>query len=53
MGLIPQVNPIEDIVHVVDRLTGMTLPLPFGWIGHFFLGIILHGAMPDHPAAAA
>ena len=52
VGLMPQLKPIEDIVYVADRLTGMTLPLPFGWIGHFFLGIILHGAMPDHPAAA-
>jgi hypothetical protein len=43
MGLIPQVNPIEDIAHVVDRLTGMTLPLPFGWIGHFFLGTVAWG----------
>src|SRR5262245_43780269 len=38
VGLLPQLNPIEDILHVADRLTGMTLPLPFGWIGHFVLG---------------
>src|SRR5262249_55962490 len=30
VGLMPQLNPIEDIVHVADRLTGMTLPLRLG-----------------------
>src|SRR6516164_5974351 len=43
MGLVPQLNPIEDIVHVADHLTGMTLPLPFGWIGHFVLGTVAWG----------
>jgi len=43
IGLMQQVNPIEDIVHVADRLTGMTLPLPFEWIGHFFLGTVAWG----------
>jgi uncharacterized membrane protein YagU involved in acid resistance len=43
VGLIPQLNPIEDIVHVTDRLTGMTLPLPFGWVGHFAIGTVAWG----------
>ena len=43
MGLVPQLNPIEDIVHVADHLTGMTLPLPFAWIGHFVLGTVAWG----------
>src|SRR5499427_11066380 len=43
MGLVPELNPIEDIVHVADHLTGMTLPLPFGWIGHFVLGTVAWG----------
>ena len=43
VGLLPQLNPIEDIVLVVGRLTGMTLPLPFGWIGHFALGTVVWG----------
>src|SRR5215472_10452594 len=43
MGLMPQLNPIDDIVHVADLLTGMTLPLPFGWIGHFLLGTVVWG----------
>jgi uncharacterized membrane protein YagU involved in acid resistance len=43
MGLLPQLNPIEDIVHVANVLTGMTLPLPLGWIGHFVLGTVVWG----------
>ena len=43
VGLMPQLKPIEDIVYVADRLTGMTLPLPFGWIGHFALGTVAWG----------
>ena len=43
MGLMPQLNPIEDIVQVAHLLTGMTLPLPFGWIGHFLLGTVVWG----------
>ena len=30
-------------MHVADPLTGMTLPLPFGWVGHFFLGTVAWG----------
>ena len=43
MGLMPQLNPIEDIVHVANVLTGVTLPLPLGWIGHFLLGTVVWG----------
>ncbi|MDH2383488.1 DUF6789 family protein [Bradyrhizobium sp. CER78] len=43
VGLMPQLNPIEDIVHVAGQPTGMTLPLPFGWIGHFALGTVAWG----------
>jgi uncharacterized membrane protein YagU involved in acid resistance len=44
-GLMPQLNPIKDIVHVADQPTGMTLPLPFGWIGHFVLGTVVWGVI--------
>jgi len=57
VGLLPQLNPIEDIVHVVGRLTGMTLPLPFGvdWplrprnsrVGHHLRGVT--GKPSRHP----
>jgi len=43
MGLMPQLNPVEDTVHVARVLTGLTLPLPFGWLGHFLLGTVIWG----------
>ena len=43
MGLVPQLNPIEDIVHVVELLTGTRLPMPVGWVGHFLLGTVAWG----------
>ena len=43
MGLMPQLNPIEDIVHVAQVVTSLNLPLPFGWVGHFFLGTVIWG----------
>ena len=57
MGLMPQLNPIEDNVHVAHMLTGLTLPLPFGWLAHFFLGTViwgllyaaLHASLPGAP----
>jgi hypothetical protein len=58
VGLMPELNPIEDIVHVADEPTGAQLPLPFGWVGHFVLGTVawgilyavLHGSLPGSPA---
>jgi uncharacterized membrane protein YagU involved in acid resistance len=58
VGLMPQLNPIGDIVHVADRLTGVTLALPSGWIGHFVLGTVawgiiyaaLQASLPGTPA---
>jgi len=57
MGLMPQLNPIEDIVHVAQVVTSLNLPLPFGWVGHFFLGTViwgliyaaLHASVPGAP----
>lgn len=44
-GLLPQLNPIEDITHVAGQPTGTTLPLLFGWLGHFVLGTIVWGTI--------
>jgi len=57
MGFMPQLNPIEDIVQVAQALTSVNLPLPFGWLGHFFLGTViwgliyaaLHASLPGAP----
>ncbi len=45
MGLMPQVDPIADIVKVADGLTGATLPKPAGWIGHFLIGSVAWGVI--------
>ncbi|MFS8111904.1 hypothetical protein QD460_09310 [Rhizobium jaguaris] len=44
-GLLPQLNPIEDIAHVAGLPTGTILALSFGWIGHFVLGTIAWGTI--------
>src|SRR6516225_5703393 len=57
MGLLPQLDPIRDIVAVADNLTGADFPLPLGWLGHFFLGTVawglayawLEGQLPGSP----
>jgi hypothetical protein len=43
MGLMPQLNPIDDIVRVTHLLTRLDVPLPLGWLGHFFLGTVIWG----------
>jgi hypothetical protein len=56
-GLLPQLNPIRDVVTVADKLTGADFPLLLGWFGHFFLGTIawglvyawLEGQLPGSP----
>jgi hypothetical protein len=45
MGLMPELNPIKDIVTVGDTVTGLQLPLAAGWVGHFLIGSILSGAI--------
>lgn len=43
LGLMPQLNPIQDIVHIAALLFGVTLPAPFGWVGHFLIGTVAWG----------
>jgi uncharacterized membrane protein YagU involved in acid resistance len=43
VGLLPQLNPIHDIVDVADKFTGADFPSALGWAGHFFLGTIVWG----------
>ena len=45
LGLMPQLNPIKDIVAVADNFTGMELPLVVGWFGHFVIGVIVWGSI--------
>ncbi len=61
LGLAPDLNPIKDIVAVVDSFTGMALPADTGWLGHFVIGGVVWGVLyawleplgqtePDFPA---
>ncbi len=43
LGLMPDLNPIRDIVTVADQFTGAQFPLFVGWIGHFAIGSIAWG----------
>lgn len=45
MGVMPNMNPIADIVHVLDMFTGMTFGMSMGWIGHFFIGTVIWGIL--------
>ncbi len=45
VGLMPEQNPIRDIVTVADNFTGLRLPLVAGWVGHFVIGSIVWGVI--------
>lgn len=45
LGLAPDLNPIKDIVAVVDSFTGMALPADTGWLGHFVIGGVVWGVL--------
>ena len=45
MGVMPSLNPIADIATVADNFTGLQLPPPVGWVGHFFIGTIVWGIL--------
>lgn len=43
MGVMPEVNPIADIVKVADNFSGAHLPMIAGWVGHFLIGTVAWG----------
>ncbi len=43
LGLLPELNPIEDIVAIADRYTGLQFPPSLGWVVHFFIGTVVWG----------
>lgn len=43
LGAMPALNPIADIVQIVDRFTGARLPVFAGWIGQFLIGTAAWG----------
>jgi hypothetical protein len=40
LGILPELNPIGDIVAIVDRYTGLQFPPDTGWVGHFVIGAV-------------
>lgn len=43
LGLLPKMNPIDDILFIGDKVLGIEVPLPVGWLVHFFIGTVLWG----------
>ncbi len=45
LGILPELNPIGDIVAIVDRYTGLQFPPDTGWVGHFIIGAVGWGVI--------
>jgi len=43
MGVMPQMNPIGDLVLVMEDLTGLSVMPIFAWLLHFFIGTVIWG----------
>ena len=35
LGILPDFDPIRDIVAIADKYTGLQFPPDLGWVGHF------------------
>lgn len=44
LGLLPKMNPIDDILFIADKFLGVEVTLAVGWGLHFFIGTVLWGA---------
>ena len=45
LGILPDLDPIHDIVAIADQYTGLQFPPDLGWVGHFFIGTIVWGLL--------
>ncbi len=45
LGVLPGLDPIHDIVAIVDEYTGLQFPADLGWVGHFFIGTVVWGIL--------
>ena len=45
LGILPELNPIAEIVAIVDHYTGLQFPPDTGWVGHFFIGTVVWGLL--------
>ncbi len=44
MGVVPEMNPIADLVVIMQNLSGLSVMLVFGWLLHFFIGTVAWGS---------
>ncbi len=45
MGLMPEMNPIMDLVTIMQNLSGLTIPPIFAWFLHFLIGTFMWGIL--------
>lgn len=45
MGLMPVMNPIADLVTIMQNITGLTVLPLFAWILHFLIGTVMWGTL--------
>lgn len=44
-GVMPQMNPIADLVLILQNLSGLSVMPVFAWILHFFIGTVVWGGI--------
>ena len=45
MGVVPEMNPIADLVVIMQNLSGISVMPVFGWLLHFFIGTVAWGSV--------
>lgn len=45
MGLMPEMNPIADLVTIMQDLSGLTILPLFAWALHFLIGTLIWGTL--------
>ena len=45
VDLLPQLNLIKDLWVLLDRYTGLDLPIASAWLTHFFIGTVVWGIL--------
>ena len=44
-GVLPDFDPIRDIVSIADKYTGLQFPSNLGWVVHFLIGSVVWGIL--------
>jgi len=45
MGLMPEMNPIADLVTIMQQVSGLSILPIFAWVLHFFIGTFAWGIL--------